>query len=73
MTKVVEWLLVGLFSVFIVALILGAITVINFYVINFILSAFNVAFQLTWMQALAVTFIIGLLKNIFGSSSKSQD
>lgn len=52
---------------------LGIFTVINYFVINFILDTFNVAYHLTWLQACAVALGCWFIRWIFRRSNKEVD
>ena len=54
------------------AVCFGIGVVFNYYFWNFILSAFNTGYQLTWLQAVGVTLILAVIKSIFSKGSKDD-
>jgi hypothetical protein len=47
----------------VIALAFGLATVVNYYLWNFLLSVFNTGYQLSWLQAVGVSFVMMILKN----------
>jgi len=51
----------------------GLAVVINYYLWNFILFVFNTGYSLSWPQAVGVSLILMILKDIFGKGRSSND
>ena len=45
-------------------------TAVWYYLVNFVLSAFNTGYEITWLQALAVAMVVTILRS---GANKSKE
>jgi hypothetical protein len=73
-TSVVTGLMVAAVAIggftLILCLVAGVSTVIWYYLVNFTCSVFSLGYEITWLQAFAVSLVVMALRSIFKSSKE---
>ena len=73
-TSVVTGLMVAAVAIggftLVLGLVAGVSTVIWYYLVNFVSFVFNLGYEITWLQAFAVSLVVMALRSIFKSSKE---